>query len=74
MAHLVHGAAVPAAQDGEPVEVGEAELAGPGQRGRRRGRRRGERRVGVPEGRLLDGGAGRDVEREVERREPLLSC
>ena len=73
--HLVHGAAVPAAQDGEPVEVGEAELARPGERcrgGLRRGHHR--RRVGVPEGRLLDGRTGRDVQREVEWRKPLRSC
>ena len=70
VADLVYGAAVPAAQDGELLEVGQAELAGQ----RRRGGGLGGRGVWAPaeDAELLGGGAGRDGQREVQLRKPLL--
>ena len=70
VADLVDRAAVPAAQDGKLLEVGQAELAGQ----RRRGGGLGGRGVWAPaeDAELLGGGAGRDGQREVQLRKPLL--
>ncbi|BAS86062.1 Os03g0713550, partial [Oryza sativa Japonica Group] len=64
VANLVHGAAIPAAEHGDPLEVGEPELAGSGRRRRRR-RRRGDRWWALSPGgrrRILEGYTRRDVQ------------
>lgn len=74
VANLVHGAAIPAAEHGDPLEVGEPELAGSGRRRRRR-RRRGDRWWALSPGgrrRILEGYTRRDVQREVHLAKPLL--